>query len=180
MVNSVFKQCPQRDHSDRNHDSIPWPESKKGIQFKVFGYSMLPPGMTLAVLASESTSSSSTPSGTGQSSHNRQKKPFSKGKCFDTLIPTSPVRQSNIQLTCYSYRRNCDRTRLRCSLLNCNYTLQVLQQVAINDYKRNGRCISQTVKQGCASVHIVKQQTATFQTYGLGSVHLQYMLHMTY
>ena len=37
-------QCPQRDHSDRNHDSIPWPESKKGIQFKVFGYSTLPPG----------------------------------------------------------------------------------------------------------------------------------------
>ena len=25
---------------------------------------------------------------------------------------------------------------------------------------------------GCASVHIVKQQTATFQTYGPGSVHL--------
>ena len=47
------------------------------------------------------------------------------------------VRQSNIQLTCYSYRRNCDKTRLRCSLLNCNYTLQVLQQVATNDYKPN-------------------------------------------
>ena len=45
------------------------------------------------------------------------------------------VRQSNIQLTCYSYRRNCDKTRLRCSLLNCDYTLQVLQQVATNDYK---------------------------------------------
>ena len=39
-------QCPQRDHSDRNHDSIPWPESKKGIQFSAFGYSTLPPGMT--------------------------------------------------------------------------------------------------------------------------------------
>ena len=39
-------QCPQRDHSDRNHDSIPWPESKKGIQFKAFGYSTLPPGKT--------------------------------------------------------------------------------------------------------------------------------------
>ena len=62
---------------DRKHDSIPWPESKKGLQFKVFGYSTLPPGKTLAVLASESTSSSSTPSETGQSSHNRQKKPFS-------------------------------------------------------------------------------------------------------
>ena len=47
----------------------------------------------------------------------------------------------------------------------CN--LQVLQQVA-----PNGRCISQTVKQGCASVHIVKQQTATFQTTGPESVHL--------
>ena len=45
----------------------------------------------------------------------------------------SSVRQSNIQLTCYSYRRNCDRPRLRCSLLNCNYILQVLQQVATND-----------------------------------------------
>ena len=43
------------------------------------------------------------------------------------------VRQSNIQLTCYSYRRNCDKSRLRCSLLNCDYTLQVLQQVATND-----------------------------------------------
>ena len=47
----------------------------------------------MAVLASVSTSSSSTPSEVGQSSHNRQKKPLSKGKCFDTLaslIPTSP------------------------------------------------------------------------------------------
>ena len=35
------------------------------------------------------------------------------------------VRQSNIQLTCYSYRRYCLKTRLSCSLLNCNYTLQV-------------------------------------------------------
>ena len=43
------------------------------------------------------------------------------------------VRQSNIQLTCCSYRRNCDKTRFRCSLLNCDYTLQVLQQVATND-----------------------------------------------
>ena len=76
------------------------------------------------------------------------------------------VRQSNIQLTCYSYRRNCDKPRLRCSLLNCDYILQVLQQVATNDYKPNSRCITQIVKQGCASVHIVKQQTATFQTKG--------------
>ena len=82
------------------------------------------------------------------------------------------MRQSNIQLIGYSYRRNCDKTRLRCSLLNCNYTLQVLQQVATNDHKRNGRCITQIVKHECASVHIVKQQTATFQTNGLGSVHL--------
>ena len=84
----------------------------------------------------------------------------------------SSVRQSNIQLTCYSYRRNCDKPRLRCSLLNCNYTLLVLQQVATNDYKRNGRCITQIAKHECASVHIVKQQTATFQTYGPGSLHL--------
>ena len=82
------------------------------------------------------------------------------------------MRQSNIQLTCYSYRRNSVKTRLSCSRLNCDYTLQVLQQVATNDYKSNGRCITQTVKQGCACVHIVKQQTATFQTYGPGSVHL--------
>ena len=57
------------------------------------------------------------------------------------------VRQSNIQLTCYSFRSNFVKTRLRCSLLNCSYTLQVLQQVATNDQKPNGRC---------ASVHIVK------------------------
>ena len=56
------------------------------------------------------------------------------------------VRQSNIQLTCFSYRRICVNTRLRCSLLNCDYTLQVLQQVATNDYKPNDRCITQTVK----------------------------------
>ena len=43
------------------------------------------------------------------------------------------VRQSNIQLTCRDYRRNSVKTRLRCSLLNCTYTLQVLQQVATND-----------------------------------------------
>ena len=65
------------------------------------------------------------------------------------------VRQSNIQLTCYSYRRNCDEPRLRCSLLNCNYTLQVLQQVATNDYKQNGRCITQIAKHECASVCIL-------------------------
>ena len=76
------------------------------------------------------------------------------------------VRQSNIQLICYSYRRNCDKPRLRCYLLNCDYTLHVLQQVTTNDYKPNSRCITQIVKQGCASVHIVKQQTATFQTKG--------------
>ena len=82
------------------------------------------------------------------------------------------ARQSNIQLTCFSYHRNCVKTRLKCSQLNCNYTLQVSQQVATNDYKPNDRCITQIVKHECASVHIVKQQTATFQTYGPGSVHL--------
>ena len=40
------------------------------------------------------------------------------------------VRQSNIHLTCYIPDGNSVKTRLRCSLLNCNYTLQVLQQVA--------------------------------------------------
>ena len=43
------------------------------------------------------------------------------------------VRQSNIQLTCCSHRRNSVKIRLRCSLLNCDYTLLVLQQVATND-----------------------------------------------
>ena len=62
--------------------------------------------------------------------------------------------------------------------MNCDYTLQVLQQVATNDYKPNSRRITQTVKQGCASVHIVKQQTATFQTKGPGSVHLKATLHI--
>ena len=32
------------------------------------------------------------------------------------------VRQSNIQLTCFSYRRDSVKTRLRCSLLNCDYS----------------------------------------------------------
>ena len=58
------------------------------------------------------------------------------------------VRQSNIQLACFSYCRCSVKTRLRCSLLNCAYTLQVLQQVATNDYKPNSRRITQTVKQG--------------------------------
>ena len=48
----------------------------------------------------------------------------------------------------------------------------MLQQVA-----SNGRCISQTVKQGCASVHIVKQQTATFQTIDPESVNLYATYH---
>ena len=43
------------------------------------------------------------------------------------------TRQSNIQLTCYIPGGNSVQTRLRCPLLNCNYTLQVLQQVATND-----------------------------------------------
>ena len=64
------------------------------------------------------------------------------------------IRQFNIQLTCYSYRRNCDKPRLKCSLLNCNYTLQVLQPVATNDKKPTGRCIPKTAS--CASVYIVK------------------------
>ena len=85
------------------------------------------------------------------------------------------ARQSNIQLTCLSYRRNSVKKRLRCSR---DYTLQVLQQAATNDYKPNGRCISQREKQGCASVHIVKQQTATFQTYGPESVHLYATHHI--
>ena len=38
-----------------------------------------------------------------------------------------------IQLTCYIPGGNSVQTRLRCSLLNCIYTLQVLQQVATND-----------------------------------------------
>ena len=88
------------------------------------------------------------------------------------------VRQSNIQLTCYSYCRNYAKTRLRCSLLNCDYTLQVLQQITTNDYKRNGRCITQIVKHECASVHIVKQQTTTFQTNGPGPVHLYATHHI--
>ena len=37
------------------------------------------------------------------------------------------VRQSNIQLTSFSYCRSSVKTRLRYSILNCNYTLQVLQ-----------------------------------------------------
>ena len=48
---------------------------------------------------------------------------------FNSKERTDTVRQSNIQLACYSYRRNCVKTRLRCSQLNCNYTLQELQQV---------------------------------------------------
>ena len=62
--------------------------------------------------------------------------------------------------------------------MNCDYTLQVLQKVATNDCKPNGRCISQTVKQGCASVQIVEQQTATFKTKGPGSVHLYATHHI--
>ena len=88
------------------------------------------------------------------------------------------MRQSNIQLTCYIPGVNSVQTRLKCSLLNCNYTLQVLQKVATNDCKPNGRCISQTVKQGCASVQIVEQQTATFKTKGPGSVHLYATHHI--
>ena len=45
------------------------------------------------------------------------------------------VRQSNIQLTWYSYRRNCVKARLRCSLLNCDYTLQVLQLTNVATYR---------------------------------------------
>ena len=48
---------------------------------------------------------------------------------------------------------NSVQTRLRCSLLNCNYTLQVLQQVGTNDWKPTGRCILKTAS--CASVNIV-------------------------
>ena len=40
----------------------------------------------------------------------------------ELLNNNDTVRQSNIQLTCYSYRRNCDKSRLRCSLLNCDYS----------------------------------------------------------
>ena len=62
--------------------------------------------------------------------------------------------------------------------MNRDYTLQVLQQVATNDYKPNDRCITQAVKHECACVHIVKQQTATFQTKGPGSVQLYATHHI--
>ena len=96
---------------------------------------------------------------------------------FGWLYQFTGTAASNIQLTFLSYRRNCGKTRLRFSLSNCDFTLQVLQQVATNDYKPNRRCITQTVKQGCASVHIVKQQAA-FQTKGLGSVRLYATHHI--
>ena len=72
----------------------------------------------------ENYSSSATSSATSSSS---------SAPTISTNNNNFNVRQSNIQLTCYSYRRNCDKPRLRCSLLNCDYTLQVLQQVATND-----------------------------------------------
>ena len=56
-----------------------------------------------------------------------------KSEIYDEISDGVTVRQSNIQLTCRDYRRNSVKTRLRCSLLNCTYTLQVLQQVATND-----------------------------------------------
>ena len=46
-----------------------------------------------------------------------------------------------------------------------------------NDYNPNSRCITQIAKQGCASVHIVKQQTATFQTIDPESVNLYATYH---
>ena len=51
-------------------------------------------------------------------------------------------------------------------------------KLSTNNYKPNGRYITQTVKHECVSVHIVKQQTATFQTNDLGSIHL-YAIHHT-
>ena len=39
------------------------------------------------------------------------------------------VGQPNIQFTFYSCRRNSVKTRMSCSLLNCDHTVQVLQQV---------------------------------------------------
>ena len=52
---------------------------------------------------------------------------FPLPKCREALKIMSKciVRQSNIQLTCYSYHRNCVKTRLKCSQLNCNYTVSV-------------------------------------------------------
>ena len=52
---------------------------------------------------------------------------------YTFMLSMINVRQSNIQLTCYKYHGNSVKSRLRCSLLNCNYTLLVLQRVATND-----------------------------------------------
>ena len=79
------------------------------------------------------------------------------------------VGQSTMQLTCCGTTRNFRKIRLQSSLLNCDYTLQVLQHVSTRLYQRLH----------CNDVYVcfyypnnTQVQTATFQTNGLRSVRL--------
>ena len=74
-----------------------------------------------------------------------------------------------MQLTCCGTTRNFRKIRLQSSLLNCDYTLQVLQHVSTRLYQRLH----------CNDVYVcfyypnnTQVQTATFQTNGLRSVRL--------
>ena len=76
------------------------------------------------------------------------------------------VRQFNIKLTCYSCWPNSVKTRLRCSRLDFNYTLQVLQQVVNSAYCKIQTATYFNVVQGFvrlyATLHILTCVPYTF------------------
>ena len=79
------------------------------------------------------------------------------------------VGQSTMQLTCCGNTRNFRKIRLQSSLLNCDYTLQVLQHVSTRCNQRlhcNDVCVCFDYSNN------TQVQTATFQTNGLRSVRL--------
>ena len=90
---------------------------------------------------------------------------------FDSIsaLLSEVVGQSTMQLTCCGTTRNFRKIRLQSSLLNCDYTLQVLQHISTRLYQRLH----------CNDVYVcfyypnnTQVQTATFQTNGLRSVRL--------
>ena len=79
------------------------------------------------------------------------------------------VGQSTMHLTCCGTTRNFRKIRLQSSLLNCDYTLQVLQRVSTRCNQRlhcNDVCVCFYYSNN------TQVQTATFQTNGLRSVRL--------
>ena len=130
------------------------------------GYNQTTPSsvMTLPVVAPQGPSSSNELGNQQGPTSSREVQPLTP-----SLSSSLSVRQSTMQLTCCGTTRNFRKIRLQSSLLNCDYTLQVLQHIST---RCNQRLICNDVCVCFYYSNNTQVQTATFQTNGLRSVRL--------